>query len=166
LFPRYTVELAVVENEMSSPERQEVSIPFFKKKVPVVVDLDRHPALDMIAKWGTDLKGKIEDACFANYQEKVASIGLGPSMPRIKKPTDVWKHLEIRHVRIDAGVKDTVVLYVVPAWDIEEQMEWCIKGHDQLVYVGQFLQYPVDGYGKCPPSINSASKKRSSQGGR
>jgi hypothetical protein len=28
-------------------------------------------------------------------------------------------------------------------------MEWCIRGTDELLYVGQFLGYPVDGYGKA-----------------
>jgi hypothetical protein len=58
----------------------------------------------------------------------------------------VWKHLEVRHIRIDPAARDTVVVYVVPAWDIDNQMEWCIKGRDKLVYAGQFLQYPVRDY--------------------
>jgi hypothetical protein len=124
---------------------QEVAIPFVKGKVPVVVDFKNHPAIRAIAKWGPDLKRKIEEACFADYREKVASIG-PESLPRIRRPNEVWKHLEFRHVRIDPTVPDRVVIYVVPAWDEEEHMEWCIRGTDEVVYVGQFLQYPVNAY--------------------
>ena len=80
-----------------------------------------------MAHWGPDLKRKIEEACFADYRDKVASIG-PESLPRIRRPNEVWKHLEVRHVRIDPIVKDTVVVYVVPDWDEEVHMEWCIRG--------------------------------------
>jgi hypothetical protein len=123
----------------------EVVIPFMKKKVPLVVDVDRHPALELIKKWGPAIKKQIEHACFANYKDKIAAIGLNPSLPRIRKPNEIWKHLEVESIRIDACVDDTIVLHVVPAWDIDLQIELCIKG-DQLVYAGQFLLYPVDGY--------------------
>ena len=126
---------------------QEVAVPFVKGKVPVVVDIANHPAIKAVAQWGPELKRKIEEACFGNYRDKVESIG-PESLPRIRRPSEVWKHLEIRHVRIDPSVKNRVVVYVVPDWDEEEQMEWCIQGTDRLVYVGQFLQYPVDGYAK------------------
>jgi PP-loop superfamily ATP-utilizing enzyme len=124
---------------------QEVSLPFVRGKVPVVVDIENHPAIAAIARWGQALKEKIEEACFAHYRDKVDSIG-PESLPRIRRPREVWKHLEFRHVRIDPNVPDIVVLYVVPAWDEEEHMEWCIRGDDELLYVGQFLQYPVSGY--------------------
>jgi len=94
------------------------------------------------------LKRKIEDACFADYRDKLEAIG-PESLPRIRSPKDIWKHLEFCHVRIDPTVKDTVVIYVIPSWDEDEQMEWCIRGTDKLVYVGQFLSYPVNGYGKA-----------------
>jgi hypothetical protein len=126
---------------------QEVAIPFVKEKVPVAVDFENHPAIKAIAAWGPELKRKIEEACFAHYRNKVESIG-PESLPKIRRPNEVWKHLEFRHVRIDPTVKDRVVVYVVPDWDEEEQMEWCIRGTDRLVYVGQFLGYPVDGYTK------------------
>jgi PP-loop superfamily ATP-utilizing enzyme len=128
--------------------RQEVALPFVKEKVPVVVDFENHPAIEAIARWDPELKRKIEEACFADYRDKVASIG-PESLPRIRRPNEVWKHLEFRHVRIDPTVKDTVVIYVVPDWDEEEHMEWCIRGTDQLIYVGQFLGYPVNGYRKA-----------------
>lgn len=98
-------------------------------------------AADLIPTW----------ACFADYRDKVDSIG-PESLPRIRRPSEVWKHLEFRHVRIDSTVKDTVVIYVVPDWDAEEHMEWCIRGTDQLIYVGQFLGYPVNGYRKAGKS--------------
>jgi hypothetical protein len=41
---------------------------------------------------------------------------------------------------------DRLVVYVVPDWDADEHLEWCIEGADKLVYVGQFLGYSVDGY--------------------
>ena len=132
---------------VTDPTAQEVAIPYGKRKVPVVVDFKRHPAIGAIAKWGPALRKKIEDACFADYREKVASIGPG-ALPAIRRPAEVWKHLEFRHVRIDPTVPDTVVLYVVPAWDEEEHHEWCVRGADELVYLGQFLGLPVDGYGR------------------
>jgi hypothetical protein len=130
---------------VSTPPVPEVLIPFLKKKVPIVVDLDEHPAMELIEKWGPALKKKIEDACFANYQQKIASIGMNPALPRIRKPNEVWKHIEVESVRIDARIDDTVVIHLVPAWDIDLQMEICIKG-DRIVYADQFLMYPVDEY--------------------
>jgi hypothetical protein len=132
---------------MSTPPIPEVLIPFLKKKVPLIVDLDDHPAMNLIKKWGPVLKKKIEEACFANYKNKVASIGMNPSLPRIRKPNEVWKHLEVESIRIDARIDDAIVIHVVPAWDIDLQMELCIKG-DRIVYAGQFLMYSVDGYTK------------------
>lgn len=124
---------------------QEVAIPFVKGKVPVVIDFKNHPAIKTIAEWGLELKRKIEEACFLSYREKVASIG-PESLPRIRRANEIWKHLEIRHIRIDPSVKDIVVIYVIPAWDESEHMEWCVQGTDKLIYVGQFLAYPVNGY--------------------
>jgi PP-loop superfamily ATP-utilizing enzyme len=126
---------------------QEVLIPFLKVKVPVVVDLARHPAIECIARWGPELKRAIEEACFANYRNKLASVG-PESLPHVRRANEVWKQMEFREVRIDPLVNDTVVLYVVPAWDIEEHLELCVRGTDELVYVGQFLGDPVDAYGK------------------
>jgi hypothetical protein len=124
---------------------QEIRFPFAKDKVPVVVDFKNHPAIKAIAQWGPELKQKLEEACFANYRDKVASIG-SESLPRIRRAREIWKHLAFRHVRIDPNVKDIVVIYLVPAWDESEHMEWCIQGTDKLIYVGQFLGYPVNGY--------------------
>ena len=124
---------------------QELRLPFVKGKVQVVVDFKNHPAIKAIAQWGPELKQKIEEACFANYCDKVASIG-PESLPRIRHAKEIWKHLEFRHVRIDPNAKDIVVIYLVPAWDEDEHMEWCIQGTDNLIYVGQFLGYPVNGY--------------------
>jgi hypothetical protein len=98
-----------------------------------------------VGGWGLGVNAEIERACFAAYQCKVASIGQGPSLPRIRKANEVWNHLQVESVRIDAVVPDSVVLHLVPAWDVDLQLELCIKGK-QLVYAGQYLQYPVDGY--------------------
>src|SRR5258707_479458 len=81
-------------------DRQEVTIPFLKAKVPVVVDFENHPAIAAIASWGPELKRKIEQACFKDYRDKVEAIG-PESLPKIRRPNEVWRHLEIRHVRID-----------------------------------------------------------------
>src|SRR5688572_4712678 len=122
--------------------RQEVSIPFVKGKVPVVVDFEEHPAIQAIAAWGPELKQKIEEACFADYCDKVEAIG-PESLPKIRRAKEIWKHVEIQHVRIDPNVKDRVAVYVVPDWDQSEHMEWVIQGTDKLVYVGQFVGWPV-----------------------
>ena len=133
------------DTEMPNPRNQEVLIPFLKKKkVPLIVDVNRHPAIKQIKSWGAGTKKLIEEACFANYKDKVASIGLNPSLPRIRKANEVWKHLTVESVQIDACVDDAIVVHLVPAWDIDLQMELCIKG-SKLVYSGQFLLYPVDG---------------------
>ena len=47
---------------MNSPPVPEVKIPFLKKKVPLIVDLNEHPAMDLIKKWGPALKKKVEEA--------------------------------------------------------------------------------------------------------
>jgi hypothetical protein len=125
--------------------RQEIAIPYTKGKVPVVVDFENHPGIEAIAQWGPDLKRKIEEACFAHYRERVASIG-PESLPRIRRPKEVWKYVAFRHVRIDPMVKDTVVIYVVPEWDEDNHMEWCVQGTNKLVYAGEFVGGPVSVY--------------------
>jgi hypothetical protein len=125
----------------------DVKLPFAKKPVPLIVDVERHPALKLIESWGTKVKPAIAEACFANYQAKIAMIGKNPNLPRIRKASEVWKHLQFESIRIDTAVPDTVVLHLIPAWDIDEQIEICIK-KDRIVYAGQFLMYPVDSYTK------------------
>ena len=98
-----------------------MTIPFVKGKVPVVVDIESHTAIQAIAQWGPELKRKIEEACLKHYRDKVDSIG-PETLPRIRSPREVWRHLKIQHVRIDPTVKDRVVVYVLPDWDEEEQM--------------------------------------------
>src|SRR6476620_1797087 len=111
----------------TDPTRQEVTMPFLNRKVPVQVDFKKHPAIQTLAKWGPQLQHQIEQACFANYQAKLASIG-PESLPKIRQPSHVWKHLTIESIRIDPAVMDRVVVYVVPGWDESEHMEWCIEG--------------------------------------
>jgi hypothetical protein len=108
-------------------------------------DFRSHPAIESLAEWGPKLQEQIEEACFANYQDKLASVGLG-TLPKIRQPSHVWKHMEVRSVRIDPTVPDRIVVYVVPEWDDDEHLEWCVEGVDKLVYVGQFLGYAVDRY--------------------
>jgi hypothetical protein len=132
---------------MSKPPNQEVLIPFLKKKIPLIVDVGRHRTMEIITSWGPAIKKTIEEACFANYKDKIETIELNSSIPRIRKANEVWKHLKVESIRIDACVDDTIVLHIVPEWNIDLQIELCIKG-DQLVYAGQFLLYPVDGYAK------------------
>ena len=122
-----------------------ISLPFLKKKVSLEIDLDRHPVMEMIAGWGAPMKKKIEEACFANYKEKINAIGMNRSLPRLRKPSEVWKHLKVQSVRIDARVDDAAVLYLIPDWDIDLQLEICIE-NDQIVYCGQVLVYTVDSY--------------------
>jgi hypothetical protein len=130
---------------VTDPTRQEVAMPFVKRRVPVMVDFKNHPAIESLPKWGPKLRKQIEDACFANYQDKLASIG-PKALPKIRQPSHVWKHMKVQCVRIDPTVPDRIVVYVVPDWDESEHMEWCIEGINKLVYVGQFLAYPVDRY--------------------
>ena len=130
---------------MSDPLAPEVVMPFIKRKVPVVVDVENHPAIEALSEWGPALRKEIEEACFADYRDKVDLIG-PESLPKIRQPSHVWKHMKVQNVRIDPTVPDRLVVYVVPAWDESEHMEWCIQGTDKLVYVGQFRGYSVDGY--------------------
>jgi Domain of unknown function (DUF6985) len=130
---------------VNDPTRQEVTMPFVKRKVPVDVDFKNHPAIQSLGKWGPKLKTQIEEACFANYQNKVASLG-PETLPKIRQPSHVWKHMNVQSVRIDPTVMDRLVVYVVPDWDEDEHLEWCIEGAEKLVYVGQFLGLPVHGY--------------------
>ena len=99
----------------------------------------------MPARVGTEKLLQLEEACFAHYRERVASIG-PESLPRIRRPKEVWKYVAFRHVRIDPMVKDTVVIYVVPEWDEDNHMEWCVQGTNKLVYAGEFVGGPVSVY--------------------
>lgn len=125
-------------------DRQTVKLPFVKGSFPVVVDIESHPAIADIATWSKDLKQHLEEACFRSYKAKVEAIG-PESLPRIRQASHVWKHLQIQQISIDPTIPDALVVYVIPAWDESEHMEWCID-NGRLVYVGQFLSYPPDGY--------------------
>ena len=120
-------------------------MPFLKRKVPVDVDFKNHPAIQSLPKWGPRLRKQIEEACFANYRDKLGSVG-PEALPKIRQASHVWKYMKVQSVRIDPTVLDRVVVYVVPDWDESEHMEWCVEGADKLIYVGQFLGYSVDGY--------------------
>ena len=122
----------------------DVKIPFAKVKVQVVLDFDQFPGITAMADWGPNLKREIEEACFNHFRNKVASIG-PETLPIIRRPADVWKHLEFQHVRIDPAVSEAVVIYVIPAWDQDNHMEWCVRDN-RLVYAGEFLGVPVERY--------------------
>ena len=136
-----------------------VPFPWINTSVPVDLSStaesgEEHLALENIEKWTDGLRTSIERACFANYLEKVEAIGAEPpTVPVIKRPRDIWRHIEIESVRPQG--RDLIVVYAVPEWDDNLHHEWCIKGTDRLLYVGQFLDYPADSYGDIE-SGNSA----------
>jgi hypothetical protein len=127
-----------------------VQFPWINASIPVDLTYthltgEEHRALGNMAKWSQGLQNSIERACFANYLEKVEAIGAEPpTVPVIKRPGDVWKHIQIKSVRPQGA--DLVVVYVEPSWDDTLHLEWCIQGTDRLLYVGQVLCYPADGY--------------------
>jgi hypothetical protein len=133
---------------MALPEK--VLFPWIEAEVEVVDDFteptgEEHLALARIARWSDSLRTKIERACFADYLDKVDAIAAAPpTVPVIKQASEIWAHVEVSSVR--AQGKELIVVYAVPEWDIEEQHEWCIKGTDDLVYVGQVLCYDPDAY--------------------
>lgn len=128
---------------------QSVKLSFVKKPIPVVVDIDEHSIIEEMSDWGPEMKSTFQDACFQNYKEKVDMIG-PEGVPKIRKASEIWKHIEFIHARIDPDVKDTVVFYVVPTWEESEHLEICIKG-ERVVYIGQFLNYSVGYYEKMKP---------------
>jgi hypothetical protein len=71
-------------------------------------------------------------------------VGEPPTVPVIKQPSEIWQHVDIKSVR--AQGPDLIVVYAVPEWDFDEQHEWCIRGTEELVYVGPFLDYSPAGY--------------------
>ena len=54
------------------------------------VDFEKHPAIEAIGAWGSDLKRRIEEACFADYRDQVASGG-PEALPKIRRAKEVWK---------------------------------------------------------------------------
>jgi hypothetical protein len=102
-------------------------------------------AISGIERWSNNLREKIERACFAHYLEHVNAIGARPPIvPLINAPPGVWSHIDIKAIRPFGS--DVVVVYAVPDWDVDEQLEWCIQGAESLIYVGQVLCYDADGY--------------------
>jgi hypothetical protein len=140
----------VVRQKMGNQLPRTVLIPWIESAIQVECVLDEvtgeeSQALAEISNWTDSLKVAIERACFANYLEKIEDIGVEPpTVPVIKFPAEVWNHIEIESVR--AQGKDLVVVYVVPAWDIDLQQEWCVEGTSKLHYVGQFLDYSPEAY--------------------
>jgi hypothetical protein len=53
--------------------------------------------------------------------------------------------MSIKRIQIDPMIHEGLLVYVVPAWDESDHMEWCIW-KNKLIYVGTFRGYPVDGY--------------------
>src|SRR5687768_4370287 len=102
-------------------DRQFVRLPFLKEKIPVLVEIEDHPAIAKIKDWPKDIKDQLAAACFRSYQDKVASIG-SESLPRIRRAAEVWKHVTIRAVLISPAVPESLLVYVVPVWDESEHM--------------------------------------------
>ncbi|MEO0475545.1 MAG: hypothetical protein AAF085_06195 [Planctomycetota bacterium] len=125
---------------------QMARLPFAKNDVPVVVDIETHPAIEGIEDWPKELKKEIEKACFNSYKDMIERIG-GESLPQIKKASEIWKNITIEHIQIDPMIHDAMLIYVQPAWDIDNAMEWCIC-ESKLVYVGPFRGYGPNDYGQ------------------
>jgi hypothetical protein len=136
-----------------------VVFPWIHVSVPVDVTFseltgEEHIALRSMRDWTAGLRTSIERACFADYLEHVEAIdGQPPTVPVIKRPSEVWEHIQVRSVRPQGA--DLVVVYAEPSWDDNLHHEWCIQGNDRLLYVGQFLGYSADSYGEIE-SGNSA----------
>ncbi|MCO6046726.1 hypothetical protein NG895_22750 [Aeoliella sp. ICT_H6.2] len=134
--------------------------PWLNVEVKVVDDFteptgEEHLALANMERWSDSLRTRIERACFADYLDKVDAIAATPpTVPVIKRPEHIWRHVEVESVR--AQGPELVVVYAVPEWDIEEQHEWCIHGTDDLIYVGQVLCYYPNGYYGIEDFTNSA----------
>ena len=109
------------------------------------VDFKNHQEIRSLHKWGPRLRKQIEEACFADYRDKLGSVG-AEALPKIRQASHVWKYMKVQSVRIDPTVLDRVVVYVVPDWGESEHMEWCVEDANKLIYAGQFLGYSVDGY--------------------
>ncbi|MCA9069685.1 MAG: hypothetical protein KDA84_12210, partial [Planctomycetaceae bacterium] len=122
---------------MGNNDGLSIRLPFQKEKIPVTVEIEEHPAIAGIENWSTDLKDQIATACFRSYQDKLNATG-PEGLTQIGEAAEVWDHLVITDVRISPAVPDSLLIYVIPEWDKEEHMEWCIQD-GQLVYVGQFL---------------------------
>ncbi|GLQ98675.1 hypothetical protein [Dyella mobilis] len=136
-----------------------VTFPWLGVSVPVQVDSDfatgeERIALDNIGLWTPSLKISLERACFADYLTKVYEIGAEPpTVPVIKRPQDIWRHITINSVRLEG--KAHVIVYAVPSWHEDLHHEWCIEGTDTLHYVVQFLACSAEGY-DIIDSTNSA----------
>jgi len=132
------------------PDR--VTFPWTNASVPVDVsssDLtgEEHIALSGMSSWTEGLRISIERACFADYLDMVWAIDAKPpTVPVIKRPSEVWSHIQIRSVTPQGT--ELVLVYAEPRWDENLHHEWCIRGKDRLLYVGQFLGYSADAYGR------------------
>ena len=136
-------------------EEQFVRLPFAKKRLPVTVQIRRHRGIASIGSWRPELKQELQEACFRSYQDKVKSIGR-EGVPRIRRAAEVWRHIDIQQIVIDPTVDNRLLVYVVPDWDESEHMEWCIQD-GEVVYVGQFLGYPLESYCKDMPGNHASA---------
>ncbi|MGV8040314.1 MAG: hypothetical protein AB2L07_09610 [Thermoanaerobaculaceae bacterium] len=137
---------------MSAAVPDHVVFPWIRKRVPVdltwsVKHGDENRAIAQMSCWSDSLRDAIEKACFAHYLEHVYAIDARPPVvPAITAPEQVWRHIDVKSVCPHGA--DVVVVYAIPEWDEDEQHEWCIRGTDELVYVGQVLCYDPAGYAR------------------
>lgn len=116
-----------------------------------LAEFDVDAIVNGILNWPETLKIAIERACFADYLSLIEAtdcvprdLGAGQNPIVINSPEQVWQYIDVKSVRVEAS--DYQVVYAIPAWSYDLQHEWCIRGNERLIYVGQVLGYSADAY--------------------
>ena len=116
-----------------------------------LAELDVDAIVNGILNWQENLKIAIERACFADYLSLIEATGCvpydfdtGQEPILITSPEQVWQHIDVKSVRVENS--DYQIVYAIPAWSYDLPHEWCIRGNESLIYVGQFLYYSANGY--------------------
>ncbi|MEO1524637.1 MAG: hypothetical protein AAFX06_04335 [Planctomycetota bacterium] len=121
------------------------------------VDAEMLDSLAMVATWTSDVREEFEASAFGHYLEKVEAIAPDPSwFPVIKRPSDIWKHCTVEHIR---PYRDkTVVIYATCTWE-EDGLEWCFKDAGlQSLCNAAFWPVTQDGSGYLSESLRKATR--------
>jgi hypothetical protein len=97
-------------------------------------------SLASMAEWQAEVCSQMELAGYGHYLQIVESIAPDPSwFPVIKRPTDIWKHCSVCHIR--PYKRNVIIVYATCSWE-EDGLEWCIR-RGELISLGNAAFWPV-----------------------
>ncbi len=100
-------------------------------------------ALELPGRYG-ELTAPIGEALFEHYEPYIEGVEAGELMaavPRIETPADVWRHVTLEWVRIEAPGREPVRIEIAysTAWDIEHTLGARVRGWRLVELCGSII---------------------------